>query len=127
MIHHRPASTYHDDSTSPHLELGPGDDRRYFDQLLRAILQASLGWPTIESHWPAFSKVFGDFDPLRWPPVTSDRSPAKRAEGGAPELRDQGEVVGLRNSEVAMLGSVASSPSSAVTRRPMVAGSPRGN
>jgi DNA-3-methyladenine glycosylase I len=65
MIHHRPASTYHDDSTWAHLELGPGDDRRYFEQLLRAIFQAGLGWPTIESHWPAFSKVFDDFDPLQ--------------------------------------------------------------
>ena len=27
MIHHRPASTYHNDSSWPHLELGPGDDR----------------------------------------------------------------------------------------------------
>jgi Methyladenine glycosylase len=41
------------------------DGRRYFEQLLRAIFQAGLGWPTIESHWPAFGRVFYDFDPVK--------------------------------------------------------------
>ena len=54
MHHHRSASTYHDDSSWTHLELGPGDNRRYFEQLLGAIFQAGLGWSAIESHWPAF-------------------------------------------------------------------------
>ena len=82
MIHHRPASTYHDDSTWPRLELGPGDDRRYFEQLLGAILQAGLGWPTIESHGPAFSKVFDDFDPREVAAMTD-----KDLEHAAQDLR----------------------------------------
>ena len=49
--------------TRPGLTSSSADDRRYFEQLLGAILQAGLGWPTIESHGPAFSKVFDDFDP----------------------------------------------------------------
>ena len=49
------------------------------------------------------------------------------AEGSAPELRDQEGSEGLRNRLVARSGSVSSSASSAVTRRPTVAGSPRGN
>jgi DNA-3-methyladenine glycosylase I len=65
MTRHRPARTYHDDSTWPHLELGPRDDRRYYEQLIKAIFQAGLSWPTIESHWPAFSAVFHDFDPVQ--------------------------------------------------------------
>ena len=60
----RPVHTYHDDSTWPHLELGPQDDRRYFEQLVKAIFQAGLSWPVIEAHWPAFSEVFHDFDPV---------------------------------------------------------------
>ena len=63
MTRQRPARTYHDDSTWPHLQLGAHDDRRYFEQLIKAIFQAGLSWPTIESHWPAFSEVFRDFDP----------------------------------------------------------------
>ena len=65
MPHRRPASTCHDDSTWPHLKLGPKDDRRYFEQLLRAIFQAGLAWPTIESHWDGFPSVFYDFDPTK--------------------------------------------------------------
>ena len=63
MTEHRPAHTYRDDSGWPHLELGPRDDRRYFEQLTKAIFQAGLSWPTVESHWPAFSEVFHGFDP----------------------------------------------------------------
>jgi DNA-3-methyladenine glycosylase I len=65
MTRHRPARTYHDDSTWPHLELGPRDDRRYYEQLIKAIFQAGLSWPTIESHWPTFRAVFHDFDPVQ--------------------------------------------------------------
>jgi hypothetical protein len=65
MTQHRPARTYHDDSTWPHLEIGPRDDRGYVEQLIKAIFQAGLSWPTIESHWPAFSGVFYDFDPVQ--------------------------------------------------------------
>ena len=72
MTRHRPARTYHDDSTWPHLELGPRDDRRYFEQLIRAIFQAGLSWPVIESHWPAFSEVFHDFDPVQVSAMTEE-------------------------------------------------------
>ena len=72
MTRHRPARTYHDDSTWPHLELGPRDDRRYFEQLIRAIFQAGLSWPVIESHWPAFSEVFHDFDPVQVAAMTEE-------------------------------------------------------
>jgi DNA-3-methyladenine glycosylase I len=61
----RSGRTYHDDSGWPHLELGPDDDRRYFEQLVKAIFQAGLRWPAIESRWPAFGEVFHDFDPLK--------------------------------------------------------------
>jgi 3-methyladenine DNA glycosylase Tag len=64
MNQHRPASTYRDDSTWPRLELGPADDRRYFEQLTKAIFQAGLSWPTVEAHWPGFGEVFHDFDPV---------------------------------------------------------------
>jgi DNA-3-methyladenine glycosylase I len=60
----RSGRTYHDDSPWPHLELGPRDDRRYFEQLVKAIFQAGLRWPAIESRWPAFGEVFHDFDPV---------------------------------------------------------------
>ena len=72
MTRHRPARTYHDDSTWPHLELGPRDDRRYFEQLIRAIFQAGLSWPVIESHWPAFSEVFHDFDLVQVAAMTEE-------------------------------------------------------
>jgi 3-methyladenine DNA glycosylase Tag len=62
MTEHRSGRTYHDDSAWPHLELGPRDDRRYFEQLVKAIFQAGLNWPTVESRWPAISEVFHDFD-----------------------------------------------------------------
>ena len=65
MTRHRPARTYHDDPTWPHLELGPQDDRGYVEQLIKAIFQAGLSWPTIESHWAASSEVFHDFDPVQ--------------------------------------------------------------
>lgn len=68
----RPATSYHDDSTWPHLALGPRDDRRYFEQLVRAIFQAGLNWPTIESHWPAFAEVFHGFDPEQVAEMTDD-------------------------------------------------------
>jgi 3-methyladenine DNA glycosylase Tag len=65
MAQHRSGRIYHDDSAWPHLELGQGDDRRYFEQLVKAIFQAGLNWTTIESRWPAFAEVFHDFDPVR--------------------------------------------------------------
>lgn len=64
MNEHRPAGPYRDDSPWPRLELGPADDRRYFEQLAKAIFQAGLSWPTVEAHWPAFGEVFHDFDPV---------------------------------------------------------------
>ena len=51
--------------TWPHLELGPQDDRGYVEQLIKAIFQAGLTWPTTESQWPAFSEVFDGFDPVQ--------------------------------------------------------------
>jgi 3-methyladenine DNA glycosylase Tag len=68
MTRHRPARTYHDDSIWPYLELGPRDDRRYYEQLIKAIFQAGLSWPPIESYWLASSAVFHDFDPVQSPP-----------------------------------------------------------
>ena len=65
MASHRPASIHRDDSNWPQVELGPNDDRGYFEQLLKAIFQAGLRWPTIESHWSGFAKVFHDFEPAR--------------------------------------------------------------
>jgi Methyladenine glycosylase len=65
MTEHRSGRTYHDDSAWPHLELGPRDDRRYVEQLIKAIFQAGLSWAAIESHWPAFSEVFHGFDPVQ--------------------------------------------------------------
>jgi 3-methyladenine DNA glycosylase Tag len=65
MTRHRSGRTYHDDSAWPHLELGPSDDRRYVEQLIKAIFQAGLRWPTIESRWPAFGEVFHGFDPVQ--------------------------------------------------------------
>lgn len=63
MAHRHTLSIHRDDSNWPQVELGPGDDDRYFEQLLKAIFQAGLRWSTIESHWPGFAKVFYDFDP----------------------------------------------------------------
>jgi len=60
----RSGRTYHDDSPWPHLDLGPHDDRRYFEQLIKAIFQAGLRWPVIESRWTAFGEVFHGFDPV---------------------------------------------------------------
>jgi 3-methyladenine DNA glycosylase Tag len=65
MTRRRSGRTYHDDSAWPHLELGPHDDRRYVEQLIKAIFQAGLRWSTIESRWPAFGEVFYGFDPVR--------------------------------------------------------------
>lgn len=65
MTQHGSGRTYHDDSACPHLALGPRDDRRYMELLIKAIFQAGLNWPTIESRWPAFGEVFHDFDPVR--------------------------------------------------------------
>jgi DNA-3-methyladenine glycosylase I len=61
----RQARSYHDESASAHVKLGPRDDRRYFEQLMKAIFQAGLSWPTVESHWPGFGEVFHDFDPAQ--------------------------------------------------------------
>jgi 3-methyladenine DNA glycosylase Tag len=58
MGQHHSGHSYHDYSDWPHLELGPSDDRRYVEQLFKAIFQAGLSWPVVESHWPAFSEVF---------------------------------------------------------------------
>jgi 3-methyladenine DNA glycosylase Tag len=63
MTQHRPGRIYHDDSPWPHLKLGPGDDRRYLEQLVKAIFAAGLNWQVVESHWAAldgFVRSFGD-------------------------------------------------------------------
>ena len=60
----RSGRTYHDDSPWPQLELGRQDDRRYFEQLVKAIFQAGLRWPTLASRWAGFGEVFHDFDPV---------------------------------------------------------------
>jgi 3-methyladenine DNA glycosylase Tag len=79
MPPHRSGRTYHDDSAWPHLELGPADDRRYFEQLAKAIFQAGLNWPTVEARWPAISEVFHDFDLARVAAMT-DKDVSQAAE-----------------------------------------------
>lgn len=37
----------------------------YLDVMTRAIFQSGLRWSLIEAKWPAFRKVFHDFDPER--------------------------------------------------------------
>ena len=78
-----PATRYHDDSDWPHLELGPSDDRRYVEQLFKAIFQAGLSWPVVESHWPAFSEVFHGFDPVQVAAMTEEE--IDRAEHDPPD------------------------------------------
>jgi 3-methyladenine DNA glycosylase Tag len=68
MTRHRPASTYHDDSTWPHLQLGPSDDHCYFEQLVRAIFQAGLNWPAIESTGRRSPRPSTTSTRPRWPP-----------------------------------------------------------
>jgi 3-methyladenine DNA glycosylase Tag len=70
MTQHRSGRTYHDDSPWPQLELGPADDRRYLEQLVKAIFAAGLNWQVVESHWPALSEVFHRFDPVRMAAMT---------------------------------------------------------
>jgi 3-methyladenine DNA glycosylase Tag len=70
MTKHRSGRTYHDDSPWPHLELGPADDRRYLEQLVKAIFAAGLNWQVVESRWAAFREVFHDFDPVRMAAMT---------------------------------------------------------
>src|SRR5580692_1260895 len=66
----RPVRIYHDDSPWPHLELGPADDNRYVEQLVKAIFAAGLNWQVVESHWAALSEVFHGFDPVRMAAMT---------------------------------------------------------
>src|SRR6202046_4703048 len=61
---HRSGRTYHDDSPWPHLELGPQDDSRYVQQLIKAIFAAGLNWQVVESRWAALGEVFHGFDPV---------------------------------------------------------------
>ena len=70
MTQHRSGRTYHDDSPWPHLELGPADDRRYLEQLVKAIFAAGLNWQVVESHWAALSEVFHGFDPVKMAAMT---------------------------------------------------------
>jgi len=70
MTRRRPARTYHDDSPWPHLELGPADDRRYLEQLVKAIFAAGLNWQVVQSHWAALGEVFHGFDPAAMAAMT---------------------------------------------------------
>jgi 3-methyladenine DNA glycosylase Tag len=70
MTQHRSGRTYHDDSPWPHLELGPADDRRYLEQLVKAIFAAGLNWQVVESRWAALGEVFYGFDPVRMAAMT---------------------------------------------------------
>jgi DNA-3-methyladenine glycosylase I len=70
MTRHRSGRTYHDDSPWPQLELGPADDRRYLEQLVKAIFAAGLNWQVVESRWAALSEVFHGFDPVRMAAMT---------------------------------------------------------
>ena len=66
----RPVRIYHDDSPWPHLELGPADDRRYLEQLVKAIFAAGLNWQVVQSHWAALGEVFHGFDPAAMAAMT---------------------------------------------------------
>ena len=70
MTRHRSGRTYHDDSPWSHLELGPQDDGRYVEQLVKAIFAAGLNWQVVESHWAALGEVFHGFDPARMATMT---------------------------------------------------------
>jgi 3-methyladenine DNA glycosylase Tag len=70
MTRHRSGRTYHDDSPWPHLELGPQDDSRYVEQLVKAIFAAGLNWQVVESRWAALGEVFHGFDPVRMATMT---------------------------------------------------------
>jgi 3-methyladenine DNA glycosylase Tag len=72
MTRHRSGRTYHDDSPWPHLELGPQDDSRYVEQLIKAIFAAGLNWQVVESHWAALGEVFHGFDPV-WMATMTER------------------------------------------------------
>ena len=90
MAQHRSGHRYHDDSDWPHLELGPSDDRRYVEQLFKAIFQAGLSWPVVESHWPAFSEVFHGFDPVQVAAMTEEE--IDRAEHNAQIIRNRRKI-----------------------------------
>ena len=100
MNRHRPARINHDDSAWPHLQLGPQDDRRYVEQLFKAIFQAGLSWPVIESHWPAFSEVFHDFDPVQVAAMTEQD--ISRAEQNARIIRNHRKIEAAVNSAAAV-------------------------
>jgi 3-methyladenine DNA glycosylase Tag len=70
MTQRRPGRIYHDDSPWPHLELGPADDRRYLEQLIKAIFAAGLNWQVVQSHWAALGEVFHGFDPAAMAAMT---------------------------------------------------------
>lgn len=90
MTEHRSGRTYHDDSVWPHLQLGPQDDRRYVEQLIKAIFQAGLSWAAIESHWPAFSEVFHGFDPVQVAAMTEPSTgPRRTRKSSATTARSQ--------------------------------------
>ena len=80
MTQRRPGRIYHDDAPWPHLELGPADDRRYLEQLVKAIFAAGLNWQVVQSHWAALGEVFQGFDPAAMAAMTaiSRRLPAAR-------------------------------------------------
>ena len=63
MTQHRPGRIYHDDSPWPHLKLGPGDDRRYLEQLVKAIFAAGLNWQVALARTLNFSEymLYGVF------------------------------------------------------------------
>jgi DNA-3-methyladenine glycosylase I len=82
MTQHRSGRTYHDDSPWPHLELGPADDRRYLEQLVKAIFAAGLNWQVVDSHWAALGEVFHGCDPVRMAAMT-ERDIDQAAQNGA--------------------------------------------
>ena len=105
MAQHHSAHRYHDDSNWPHLELGPSDDRRYVEQLFKAIFQAGLSWPVVESHWPAFSGVFHDFDPVQVAAMTPEE--IDRAEHDPTIIRNHRKIREAVESAVAVNEVVA--------------------
>ena len=85
-----PATAITTTRTGLPLELGPSDDRRYVEQLFKAIFQAGLSWPVVESHWPAFSEVFHGFHPVRVAAMTEEE--IDRAEHNTQIIRNHRKI-----------------------------------
>jgi 3-methyladenine DNA glycosylase Tag len=111
-----------------HLELGPADDRRYLEQLVKAIFAAGLNWQVDESRWAALGEIFHGFDPVQMAAMTErdiDRAAQnpriirnRRKIGEAVEsAAAANEVIAEHGSFDAFLRSFCSSEEEIVDRR----------